>query len=554
MKNFNVDDYLRVSIDSVVISEVTYKLYDYSNREAEIEALAESISEIGQREPIMVLKDGDKYPLVDGVLRLMACIRLKLNEVDVIVSDFVPTNDFSFTDFIIHHQIRKEKTPVEKMNEIREILRIDQEDRNPLRDKEKRVKLVSAMMGGRGWGRNNVFNLENIMSWEKSNGNGLNLAQQVVSNNIPTSRAIEATELIDNNNFDKAKEDESCIVKEFLKGSFEKDRARNLMITFENKNNVLPTTIDLQPIVARNFNIIKGNIEVIDLPIDLQIDTIFTSPPYYKLIKYGDDPNELGWEQTPDEYVKRLSDILMKCFGKLKNSGSMFVNIGETYEDHQCLGVIDRLTCELMSRGVRLVDKLIWNKPGNKPVGNNVRRFSPGYEVILHFSKTRDYYFEKFRVQGDKPLKVSHGCKEKGSNKVGFHIPNKHQYFRNIITPEELTNVLTVQVQKNRTHHVEGEQIHPATFSWDLPFLPLVTTCPPTEGTVVFDPFMGSGSCGVTALQLGFKFVGVELYDKNIVTARRILSEIETELEENELSPIMDESGLINDSEISIAA
>ena len=45
--------------------------------------------------------------------------------------------------------------------------------------------------------------------------------------------------------------------------------------------------------------------------------------------------NELGWEKTPDQYVKRLSDILMKCFAKLKDSGSMFINIGETHQDFQ---------------------------------------------------------------------------------------------------------------------------------------------------------------------------------------------------------------------------
>ena len=68
----------------------------------------------------------------------------------------------------------------------------------------------------------------------------------------------------------------------------------------------------------RTITIIQGNIEEIQLPDDLVIDTIFTSPPYYRLVKYGDDPNELGWEKTPDEYVKRLADILMKCYEKLK--------------------------------------------------------------------------------------------------------------------------------------------------------------------------------------------------------------------------------------------
>lgn len=43
---------------------------------------------------------------------------------------------------------------------------------------------------------------------------------------------------------------------------------------------------------------------------------------------------------------------------------------------------------------------------------------------------------------------------------------------------------------------------------------------------------MGSGSCGVTALKMGFKFIGVELYEKNIVTARRMLRECQKEYDE----------------------
>ena len=190
------------------------------------------------------------------------------------------------------------------------------------------------------------------------------------------------------------------------------------------------------------------------------IDTIFTSPPYYQLIKYGSDPNELGWEKTPDLYVKRLSDILMKCFARLKDSGSMFINIGETHQDFQCLGIIDRLTVELMSRGIRLVDKIILNKPGSKPLSNKVRRMNPAYEVILHFSKTKDYYYDPIRIQKDSKMKVSKGCKEKGAKKESYHIPNKNGSLRNLINPDELTNVITLQVNTNRTKHIEGLPRH----------------------------------------------------------------------------------------------
>ncbi len=58
---------------------------------------------------------------------------------------------------------------------------------------------------------------------------------------------------------------------------------------------------------------------------------------------------------------------------------------------------------------------------------------------------------------------------------------------------------------------------------------------------MVFDPFMGSGSCGVTALLLGFKFVGVELYEKNIQTSTRVLSDSQESFNEESLNSLLEE-------------
>jgi DNA modification methylase len=299
------------------------------------------------------------------------------------------------------------------------------------------------------------------------------------------------------------------------------------------KKNVPATIIELYQPKSENFRIIHGNIETIKLPIDLLIDTIFTSPPYYQLVKYGSDPNELGWEKTPDLYVKRLATILMKCFARLKDSGSMFINIDETHQDFQCLGIIDRLTVELMSNGVRLVEKIIWEKPAAKPLRNNIRRLNPAYEVILHFAKTKNYYFDPIRTNVEKKMKVSKGCKERGVKSQSYHIPNQFGTLRNFIKPDEAKNVIKLNIHQNRTKHVEGETKHPATFSMDLPLIPLAISCPKSENTVVMDPFMGSGSCGVTALKMGFKFVGVELYEENIVSAKRLLADAQKEFDEN---------------------
>ncbi len=519
----------KVRVEEVVISEETKKLYEYTNRANEIKALMESISEVGQKEPIIVLQAGEKFTIIDGVLRLMAMNRLEINEIDAIVSSFEPTDQFSFSDFLVHHHIRKEKTENEKLNEIRCLLRIDGENTNPLRDKEKRVNLVSTLLGGKGWGRNNVFNLEKILRWEKENPTDLNLSEQVLSSTINPARALDAIDLMSSQEYTEPMEEESGIIKEFLKGSFEKGKAQSLMVDYSIKKNVPETVIEFYPPRSEYFRIIQGNIETVELPQDLWIDTIFTSPPYYKLRKYGDDPNELGWENTPDLYVKRLSDILLKCCDKLKKTGSLFVNIGETYDDGQCLGIIDRLNCELMSRGIRLVDKIIWRKPSNKPLNNTVKRLLPSYELILHYSKSKNYYFDPIRTKKDSRLKVSRGCKDVGWDKPTFHIPNKNGSLRNFIDPEELTNVITLHGNTNRTKHVEGEEKHTATFSMDLPTIPLWISCPKNENTVVMDPFMGTGSCGVTALEMGFKFIGVELYEKNILTAKRMLAKAQEE-------------------------
>lgn len=551
MKNLHIyqTSIQKININDVIVSDVTKTLYEYSNRESEINSLMESISRITQQQPITVVRDGSKFVILDGVLRLEAMIRLNLNEIDAIICEFPVSDEFSQSDLIIHHQIRKQKTNSEKLNEVKTLLRIDSEENNPLRDKEQRVSLVSSLLGGKGWCRNNVFSLENILRWEMKTNSTRRLSERVMSNEITVNKAVETIRLIENPLFTKESEEEAHIIEGYLKGGYTAERALALAKAYVKKKNDGHTIVKVYPVEKNNFTVLQGNIEEIQLPADLKIDTIFTSSPYYKLIKYGDDPNELGWESTPDLYVKRLADILMKCYEKLKSTGSMFINLGETYEDGECQAVTERLTVELINRGARFVDRLIWNKVSNKPVPNSVKRLRPGYETILHFSKTKEYYFDKIKIQSNKKLKVSRGCREKNSDKVSYHIPNNYDQFRSVLSDNEISTMLTVQLNKNRTKHIEGEEEHRATFSSNLPVIPLLISTPKTRDAVVFDPFMGSGSCGVTALLLGFKFVGVELYEKNIITANRILSESQEAYDEDSLNSLLDEYNLSEDSD-----
>ena len=212
----NPSDILRVNISDVEVSEVTKTIYDYSNREDEITALVESIGSIGQQQPITVIKKDEKYLILDGVLRREALLRLKINTIKVIIVEFEETDELSLSDLIIHHQIRKQKTNRERLNEIKTILRIDSEKTNPLRDKESRITLVTSLLGVKGWKRNNVFTLENILRWEKKNGTYLHLSEKVLSNEISVNKAQETIRLIEDPSFDREKERECKVIEGFL--------------------------------------------------------------------------------------------------------------------------------------------------------------------------------------------------------------------------------------------------------------------------------------------------------------------------------------------------
>jgi DNA modification methylase len=60
------------------------------------------------------------------------------------------------------------------------------------------------------------------------------------------------------------------------------------------------------------------------------IDCIVTSPPYWGHRRYG-VAGEIGQEPTPEEYIDRLTEVFGACRLALRDSGVMWVNIGDTY-------------------------------------------------------------------------------------------------------------------------------------------------------------------------------------------------------------------------------
>ena len=69
--------------------------------------------------------------------------------------------------------------------------------------------------------------------------------------------------------------------------------------------------------------------EIKKLP-DQSVQCCVTSPPYYGLRDYGVD-GQIGLEETPEEYVEKLVIIFREVRRVLKDDGTLWLNIGDSY-------------------------------------------------------------------------------------------------------------------------------------------------------------------------------------------------------------------------------
>lgn len=133
------------------------------------------------------------------------------------------------------------------------------------------------------------------------------------------------------------------------------------------------------------------------------IDMCITSPPYWGLRDYKKE-EQIGVEKTPFEYISNLCNIFDEVYRVLKNEGSLWVNLGDTYinKGHKIdnykaksLALIPHLfVIEMNNRGWILRNDIIWHKPNAMP--SPVKdRFTVDFEYIFFFVKQEKYYFDQ---------------------------------------------------------------------------------------------------------------------------------------------------------------
>lgn len=123
------------------------------------------------------------------------------------------------------------------------------------------------------------------------------------------------------------------------------------------------------------------------------VDLIVTSPPYWRKRDYG-IKGQIGQEKTSEEYVAAIIMALQDWRRVLRPSGSVFLNIGDTYWHKSLQGIPSLVEASARRAGWILRNRIIWVKKGGMP--DPVQdRLAGRHEYILHFT-VNGYYYDLF--------------------------------------------------------------------------------------------------------------------------------------------------------------
>lgn len=256
------------------------------------------------------------------------------------------------------------------------------------------------------------------------------------------------------------------------------------------------------------------------------VDCIITSPPYYYSRNYGSECEilwdgdkrckhiwdkynfctkcggwygQLGLEPDVDLYVKHLADIFDQCMRVLKNTGNVFLNIGDTYanslrrnlsfhnsslisDSHtdrknggpipiyrfkkhkhwvkpkQLLLVPYRLAIQMQSRGWIIRDMIVWSKKvydvkQKRQIGSGMPesamdRLSKSYEVVIHAVKSERYYFKKPKTN---PLHI----KSKNSK----NLTNKNNHTNHNTNQEKVSISKLIEASPINSKYIKSESV-----------------------------------------------------------------------------------------------
>lgn len=303
-----------------------------------------------------------------------------------------------------------------------------------------------------------------------------------------------------------------------------------------------------------------------DLP-DTCIDFAMTSPPYWGKREY--ENGGIGLESDYRDFVKHLAAVFAELKRVLKPEGSLWLNLGDSYNEKGLVGVPWRVAFELIdNQGWILRNSVIWNKLKGG-MDNSKDRLGNVHENVFHFVKqAKGYYYNADAIRSKpRESKVVNGAIVSATGVSGVRYKRQIELSTALSDAEKsaaftalegmLADIgsgrasdfrMIIRGQQRATHsdsekvsgrakelrdkgfyflryHPKGSkpsdvwdilpedtqrrETHFAPYPVDLCRLPLLATCP--EGGTVLDPFCGTGTTLVAARNFGRKSVGIDI-------------------------------------------
>jgi DNA modification methylase len=257
--------------------------------------------------------------------------------------------------------------------------------------------------------------------------------------------------------------------------------------------------------------------------------TCVTSPPYFKIRNYGHQ-QQIGQEETPEQFIAALVDVFRAVRDVLADDGTLWLNIGDTYGDgKQLLMIPARVALALQADGWILRQDLVWNKPNPMPE-SVTDRCTKAHEYLFLLTKGPRYFFDAEAIK--EPVAESTVARlsqvtlaqQAGSARV----PGKTNGNMKAVGTMDMRNRRSVWTIPTKPY----KGAHFATFPPGLVEPCVLAGSQP--GDIVLDPFMGSGTTAAVAIERGRQFIGCELnqeyrplQDDRIAAARQVAADRE---------------------------
>ena len=283
-----------------------------------------------------------------------------------------------------------------------------------------------------------------------------------------------------------------------------------------------------------------------DLP-DESVNCCVTSPPYYALRDYGMDA-QIGREDSPEEYIRRLVLVFREVRRVLTEDGTLWLNIADTYcgtgnkggyldpknpkgrngqsvslarrasecKQKDMIGIPWLLAFALRADGWYLRSDIIWCKANPMPESCKDRP-SRCYEHVFLLTKSKKYYYDALAIA--EPIAEGTAARYKGgrgaSSKYAEEIPGQGKVQKlnsaraaGTITDADISPVRNARdVWHINTIPYKGR--HFAAYPPKLAERCILAGCP--RGGIVLDPFFGSGTTGLAAVKNDRHYIGIEL-------------------------------------------